>query len=49
MQNIRQRMESIGGELHLRTQPGKGTEVRLEYALPKTQGVPGDLETYPSW
>jgi signal transduction histidine kinase len=33
LENMRQRMESVGGNLRINTGPGKGTQVRLEYIL----------------
>jgi signal transduction histidine kinase len=36
LENMRQRMENIGGRFQLQSQPGKGTQVRLEYALSET-------------
>jgi signal transduction histidine kinase len=33
LENMRQRMAGIGGELHLQSAPGQGATVRLEYPL----------------
>jgi signal transduction histidine kinase len=38
LENLRQRMDSIGGVLEIQSQPGGGTRVRLTYALPSTNG-----------
>jgi ligand-binding sensor domain-containing protein/signal transduction histidine kinase len=35
LENMRQRMESIGGTFRLETQPGGGTRVQFEYTLPE--------------
>jgi signal transduction histidine kinase len=35
LENMRQRMEGIGGTLHIASRPGEGTQVRLEYPLPR--------------
>jgi ligand-binding sensor domain-containing protein/signal transduction histidine kinase len=37
LENMRQRMESIGGTLHLKSAPGQGTQVRLEFAVPEAE------------
>jgi ligand-binding sensor domain-containing protein/signal transduction histidine kinase len=37
LENMRQRMESIGGTLSVVSAPGKGTKVRLDYPLPGTE------------
>jgi signal transduction histidine kinase len=34
LENMRQRMESIGGTLYIKTSPGQGTQVRLEFTVP---------------
>ena len=34
LRNLRQRMSDIGGQCQVATQPGGGTEVRLEFSLP---------------
>ena len=36
--NLRRRMESIGGEFHLESEPGRGTRIRLILAVPETTG-----------
>jgi ligand-binding sensor domain-containing protein/signal transduction histidine kinase len=38
LENMRQRMEGIGGRMQLDTQPGKGTRVRLELPLSQRNG-----------
>jgi len=30
-------MESIGGSLNIKTSPGKGTQVRLEFTVPEAE------------
>jgi signal transduction histidine kinase len=38
LENMRQRMGSIGGALELQSQPGEGTRVRFTYAVPSANG-----------
>jgi signal transduction histidine kinase len=35
LENMRQRMEGIGGALYIKTSPGQGTQVRLEFTVPE--------------
>jgi len=39
LDNMRQRMASIGGTFEIHSRPGQGTKVRLEYPLPDGQLV----------
>jgi signal transduction histidine kinase/ligand-binding sensor domain-containing protein len=37
LDNMRHRMENIGGTFEIHSQPGRGTQVRLEYPLPDVE------------
>ena len=42
LRNMRQRMEEIGGEFQLATQPGAGTRVSFLYSWPSNNGIHGN-------
>jgi signal transduction histidine kinase len=37
LENMRQRMESIGGTFQIESQPGGGTKVRIEFPLKQSE------------